>query len=229
MPDLYALLAQGKPIYVTNHSGGVILLEFKRPGARTMPFEAQIPPISDHPMNVATLVPYPIIKEDSTTLFTWLSKGMLKLHDPEKVEAKYKEDPELQAAVDEVVRKKNSRQGFVPKDLGFTTAPGSTEQANAVFGKDIDPVERSLALKQAHPSPSLSPEASPKIRQMVASLLEDASLQQEVLTNLRVLDKDQLTESALGYVITSCKSFPSIVKWAKGALAKKKGGESSED
>jgi len=229
MPDLYQLLEKGLPVYVTNHSQGTILLEFKRPGIKSMPYEARIPPISDHPINIAKYVPYPILKEDSTTLFTWLSKGLLVLHDPEIVKKKYEVEPELEAAVDEVVSKANNRKGFVTKDLGFTVAPGSAEQANAVFGKDIDPVERAISGKPAPVPVNIVEEIHPRIKQMVGSLSDDASLQHETLAHLRVMSRDQLNETSLGFLINKCKAFPSIVKWAKGALAKRKGEEAPDD
>ena len=231
MPDLYKLLEQGLPVYVTNKSAGTILLEFKRQGVKTMPFEARIPPISDYPVNVANFVPYPVLKEDSTTLFTWLSKGLLVLHDPEVVKHMYEAEPELEAAVNEVVSKANNRKGFVTKDLGFGVAPGSAEQAAAIFGKDVDPVERALSGKPAPMPTSSSTEESihPRITQMVVSLVEDASLQQETLSHLRVMSREQLNEKSLGFLINKCKAFPSIVKWAKGALAKRKGEDAPDE
>lgn len=220
MPDLYELLAKKKPIFVTNHSQGTILLELRREGHKST-YEVKIPPIKDHPIDLGKLIPYPIMQYDHSTLFTWIRKDLLRLHDPDQVEASYKANPELARAVDEVVSKSNKRDGFTPKDLGFTTAPGSTERAKEFFNKDIDAEITAAVGREKKASPVEAGEVSLTIKQMVATLQEDPALQQEMLAQFRVLNSELLTKANLGYVIKECKKFSSVAKWAKGVLAKK--------
>ena len=226
MANLYEILEKKLPIYVTNHSAGTILLEFSQEGtAKKRSFEARVPPVVDHPMRLDAVVPYAILKYDHAVLHSWIQKGALELHDPEDVEAHYKDDPDLQTAVQEVLGKANKERKFQAKDIGLRVADGSMEEAKRKAGK-TDGVDVRVSGRSGTSDYGVDADAvsiSPKILQVVANLKEDSSLHQEALTKLRTLDKKTLTEPALWYIMSECKEFPSITKWAKNTLAKEHG------
>lgn len=230
MANLYELLEKKAPIFVTNHSAGMIILEFRQEGSTKRSFAARVPPVVDHPMRLDTVVPYAILKYDHSVLHNWIQKGALVLHDPEEVKNHYSDEPELQEAVQEVLGKANKEKKFQAKDIGLKVADGSMEEAKRKAGKD-DGVDVRVSGRRAGTSDyGTDADAvviSPKILQVVANLKEDPNLHQEALTKLRTLDKKSLTEPALWYVMTECKDFPAITKWAKHALAKEHGPSES--
>jgi hypothetical protein len=242
MADFYRLLDKREPIYVTNHTGGKIVMVLRREGSKTKPFTALIPPIKDYPMNLGKIVPYPIIEFDHSTVFEWLTSG-LKLWSPSKVKELYEEDPDLEDAVEEMLLGANQRRKFESKDIGLSTGSGSKERAKDFTGKrNFDELGEVAVSIGANAPMKVSTEGGavtlqlaaeqqkvhPSVAELVAVLQEDESLSSETLIKLRTMDRDLLTKEALGFVIDNCGKFSNISKWARGELAKltSKGEES---
>lgn len=218
MANLYELLERKDPIFVTNHSPGTILLEFRQEGTAKRSFTARVPPVVDHPMRLDAIVPYSILQYDHSVLHSWIQKGALKLHDPKEVENYYAEDKDLQGVVQGVLSKANEEKKFQTKDIGLRVADGAMEEAKRKVGK----VDASVTISgggRDFAADTDSVEISPKVLQIVASLKENPELQQESLGKLRLLDKRVVTEPVLYYVLQECKDFSTITKWAKQALA----------
>lgn len=223
MANLYELLEKSEPIFVTNHTGGMLLLEFQQEGAKNRRFSARVPPVTDHPMRLDTIVPYSILKFDHAVLHNWIQKEALQLHDPKDVKEHYKSDPDLAPAVQDVLTRANQERKFAVKDIGLKVASGAMEDAMHKAGKKgtvgKHGARKAAGVDDADAEADVVP-IHPKLAQAVASLKEDPDLHQEVLSRLRVMDKSALTEAALWHVVNECKNFPGILKWAKNLLAK---------
>lgn len=229
MPDFYTLLEQKKPLWVTNHSGGKIILELKREGHKSKPYTAKIPPIKDYPFLLTKLVPLPIIEYDHSTVFEWIRKGLLKLHDPKDVEEMYTEEPEMLEAVEEMLEASNQDHRFQSKDIGLTTADGAKDRATSFTGKrnfDLDEMLGTSELTANRSGNSVTLElaaeqqkVSQKISSLIAQVAADGSTQQDVLIKLKTLDKELLTPEALGFIIDHSTNLPAINKWARSKRA----------
>lgn len=238
MPDFYHLLNEDKPLWVTNHSGGKIILELKREGHKNKPYTAKLPPIKDFPFLLTKLVPLPIIKYDHSTIFEWIKKGLIKLHDPKTVEDMYTADPELLSAVEEMVTEANRDRQFQSKDIGLTTADGAKDRANVFTGKeDVNELMGSedglgtdeLVAVRNGTAVTLNlaegdQKVSAKVTQLMGSAVADSSSQQDVLVKLKTLDQDLMTKDALGFIIENSSNLPSINKWARSKRADLVGG-----
>lgn len=234
MPDFYRLLEKKEPIFVTNHSGGKIILELKREGHKSKPFTAMVPPIKDYPILLSKLVPYAILEYDHSTVYDWIQKRLLRLHDPKKVRSMYAADPELQDAVEEMVAEANKKRKFKTADIGLVTADGARNRAEGFTGKrnttelgevateiganapmEVSREGNAVTLRLAAEQQKINP----KVAQLMATLNQDGSRQGDVLIKLKTMDKELLTADALGFVIDNSGKHPNINKWARGARA----------
>ena len=236
MADFFELVESGKPILITNHGKGVVLLSLERPGKSKKPFVRKIPQITKYPIPLHKLIPRPILEHDSDAIYQWIQKKVFVLWDPEVAKKKFGVDPAMEDTIIEVVNKVNQSVRFeAPKDHKLKVADGSMDLAKAVTGKettadlgladeeeDDDTPQHHIKSTKDGTGLSLSTAPSripPKIKQMVASLKEDKSLTKEILRDFRLMDDDLMTDEALGFVIKSTKKFKTIQKWAKKEMA----------
>jgi len=242
MANFFDLVEQGKPILITNHGAGVVLLELERPGKNKKPYTVKIPQITKYPIPFHKIIPRPILEHDSDAIYEWIKKGVFKLWEPKIAKKKFGTDVDMENAIVEVVNKTNQQHRFeAPKAKGkpFKTAAGAMDLAKTVTGKettadlgltdeieddDDDTGPMGIKTTEDGAALSLSSETTripPKIKQMIASLREDKSLAKEILRDFKLMDDDIMTDDALGLVIRKTKKFKPIQKWAKQEMARR--------
>ena len=137
MPDFFELVAQKKPIYITNHGEGTVILELERPGKSKKPYSKKIPKITKHPIPLHKLIPWPILEHDSDAIFNWIKSGVFKLWDPDKAEARARRDPDMEETVLEVIQTANQQNRFIaPKASDLKVSDGALELARSAVGKE---------------------------------------------------------------------------------------------
>lgn len=245
MADFFELIAKKKPIYITNHGEGTVILELERPGKSKKPYSRKIPKITKHPIPLHKIIPWPILEHDSDTIFDWIKSGVFRLWDPAKAEARSKRDPDMEATILEVIQTANQQNRYVAPKANLKVSDGALEYARTAVGKEntedlglSESLEREEGEEEVYVkvdgssgiSLSTKPsEVAPKIVMMVNSLTEDKTLVKEVLMEFKLMDDDLMTEDALGFIIKKTRKFNPIQKWAKGALADLKNAVDDED
>lgn len=237
MADFYRLLDKKEPIWVTNHTGGKIIMELRREGHKK-PYTARIPPIKDYPMNLGSLIPYPIMEYDHSTVFQWIQNRSLKVWDPDAVEEMYGGNEDLKDAVYEMLDEANAQRKFETKDIGLSVSDGALDRAKDYTGKQEELGDVAVSIGANAPmtvsreggAVTLQMAAAQQrvptaIAELVATLQADGSQQASVLVKLKTMDRELITKDALGFIIDNCGKYSNVQKWARNKLADLSGGK----
>jgi hypothetical protein len=239
MANIMELVEKKAAIYITNVSGKTVMLELHRPGADTKSLLTKIPPIKKWPIPLSTIIPYNILEHDIAAVHTWINKRVFGLLTPKEAKKVYSANPDMEQTVIKLVNDANTNEPFQPRDIGLRTRAGALEQAKAEMGKKDYSGEvgqqdayQNIYQSSQHGGPNgdemfrLGAEergVPPKIRSMILSLSEDESLKGDVLMKLKVMDEDELPDSAIHFILDNVGTIEGIRKWAKSELSRRRG------